>query len=118
MQQKSSDTKYENYGNDANIVMIIARSEIKDLIAEKVDSLYAERTWTEEKTQIEEALVDMLQLGKCAAAYRISTVSIRLQEKMIIELFWCGDADDVSTKWFTRLWKSETFISAVIKQFV
>lgn len=33
-----------NYGSDANVMETIARSEINDMIVEKVYSIYAERT--------------------------------------------------------------------------
>lgn len=52
MHRKPSENKFENYENDAEVMMNIARSEIKSLITENVDLIYAERTETETQSQI------------------------------------------------------------------
>lgn len=57
--------------NSHDIIVQIARSQMKDLNAQEVDRVYAERSQAEVKTQIKEGLVDMLQVGDSGAANRI-----------------------------------------------
>lgn len=49
-----------NYGIYANIMMMIGKTKIKDLIPEKVDHIYADCTQAEVQKQMEGTLVDML----------------------------------------------------------
>lgn len=45
-----------SYGNDADVMMTIARREIKRFIAAEAEQIYAERTQADAQTQIKEIL--------------------------------------------------------------
>lgn len=53
----------------------IAKSDVKGLIAESVDRIYAKRTQTKVQMQIEEILVNTLQIGSKTASHEIKKTS-------------------------------------------
>lgn len=65
-----SEDEFKNYGSNADVMVTLARSNIKRLIAEKVDRNYPKRTQAEVRNQIEETLVDMHQLESSATLKR------------------------------------------------
>lgn len=114
MHSTPSRNKFENYGNDAAVMMTIARSKVNGLISDFVDRVYSERTQAEVQTQIEEALVDMLPLGNNAVSTGLKTASVRFLETTIIELFSRGAADNVMLDWSDLSSGTDTFMKAVV----
>lgn len=96
------ENEFENHSNNFGIMMTIARSKMKGLTGEGADRVYAERTQAEVKTQIEETLVDMLQLGNNAASKEIKTASARFLETFALGLFNGEVANDVISEWFGK----------------
>lgn len=85
MQTPPEKHERANYGCDADIMMTIAEGKMKDLIAQKVDRNYAERTQMPIQEQIEETLVDVLQLGNNDSPNEIKTASARVLQMIMIE---------------------------------
>lgn len=57
-----------NYGSNVNLMNTIARREIRHLVAEETDHIYAERTKADVPKKIKEIFVDMLHLVNNAAS--------------------------------------------------
>lgn len=79
-----SENDFENYGNDADVVMNIARSEIKGLESEEADRVYAGRTPLEVRTQIEETLFNILYLDNSGALNVTRKWFVRLQGTIVL----------------------------------
>lgn len=84
MPTNPSEEERDNYGNDADVVMTIARSDVNGLIAEKGDFTYAERTQAKFVTQIEEIVADMLQLGNHDTSSGIKSASARFLDTIVM----------------------------------
>lgn len=91
---------HESNGDDTDVMLTIARTEIRDLIAEKVDLIYEKRTQAEVQDQIEEALVDILQLGNHAPSRRAKTAFAQFLEMIMMKLFSREAADDIMSERF------------------
>lgn len=89
-----------NYGGNADIILTIAKSEIKDLIAEKAARIYPESAQAEVQSQIEEALVNMLKPSSNAAMNEIKQTFARSLAAVVIAFFSCGAADDIILQCF------------------
>lgn len=113
-----SEDKRDNYGNNADVLMKIAKSEIKGLIAEKVNRIFVEGTQAEIQNQVAQTLVNMLQLGNNAASNGIRTGATRLIEKIVIKLFSHRAAGDVVSECLERWSKSFIFMNAIVEQTV
>lgn len=98
--------------------MKITKSKIKNLILEKADRIFVERAQTEVQTQIEEALVDLHQLGNKTASDGIKRSSDRFPEPMGIAFFSGSGANDVMEKFFKQWCQLETCRNAVVKRIV
>lgn len=91
MHATPSKDKLENYRNDTEVMMMIAKSKVKGFIAERFNRMYAERTQEKGQTQVEEALVAVFQLGKKATRDIIKTASAWFLQPIVTELFNRGE---------------------------
>lgn len=68
MHEKPSKDDRANYGSDTDVMLPIADSKIKNLIAEEVDLVYADCSHADVQAQMDETLVDMLHVGNSATS--------------------------------------------------
>lgn len=94
------EDKRVTYGIDADIMMRTDKRKVKGMIADHVDSIFAERNQAEIQNEVEETLVDMLKLGNIAASNRIKNASARYLEAIMIGFSSRGAADDVRSQCF------------------
>lgn len=99
-------------------MMSIYRGRIKGSIAEEADRVYVERFQAVAQNLIEEKLVDLAQLGCGAALTRTRAASARFLETILVKVFRCGAADDVTSQCFEQWKKSDTFMNAAVEQIV
>lgn len=99
MNTSPSDDALLATGDSSDTIVQIARSEMNDLIAQEVDSLYAERSETKLQIQIVTNLFGMLQLGNSAVPEEIKTASVRLLKAFIFRLFSRGSANDLMSEY-------------------
>lgn len=89
MHSTPSENSLENYENDANVMETIAKTEIKEMVAEESNRNYAERTQAKVQTKIEKTLVDTIQLNNSAASNGTKTGSARFLEMIVMGFFSC-----------------------------
>lgn len=95
MHTPSSEDHRANHGNEADIMVTIAKCEIGELNADEADHIHAERTQVEVQFQLEEPLLDILQLGNNAASNWSEISSTWCLERTKIELLSPGASDDI-----------------------
>lgn len=113
-----SRNELENYGNDAEVMMDIARSEIKCSISEEADSIFTDRTQAESQTQIKNTLANMLQFGHSAFLNGIKTASALLLDTTVVAVFRRMTADEVIAEYFQRWENLNEYMNAIGKQIV
>lgn len=113
-----SDSAPITAGNDAYKIVQIVRKEMKDLIAQRFDRVYAERFQAEVHTQIEKTTVDMLQLGNSAAENGIKIASLGFLKTVPAEPFSREGAKDLVLEYSDCWMMSEKFMNDVVKQIV
>lgn len=118
MHRKTSEVQRVNYGCDADVMMTIASDEIKGLIFEKVDGIYAEQTPAEGQTHIEDIFVNMLQRVNNDAWNRIKTSSAWFPKRIMVELFSPEAAEDVMAQCFEQLSQPDKFMNVGVKKIV
>lgn len=118
MHTKPSVNKRAEYSSDADMMMIISKSDIRILIFEDACRIYADRTQAVVQNQRSEALVDLVQLGNNAAMNWVRKAPARFLETIVIQLFSCGAADNVISEYFEWRSQLDTFINAAMKQMV
>lgn len=99
-------------------MMTIAKSEVKNVIAEEAGRVCAVRTQAEVQKRIEEALVDMLQLGTSACSNEIKRASVWFLEMFVLKLFSHEAGVDFMSDCLERWMKTDKFLNAVVKRIV
>lgn len=98
--------------------MTIANSKIKELLVEKINRVYAERTQTKSQSQFKETLVNILPIGNRAVWSEIKTVSIRFLQMVLDTLTRHEDADDSMSSGLERWTSFDKFMNALLKRIV
>lgn len=95
MLTKPFEEKHARYGRNDGNMMTTVRCEIKHLIAENVDLIYALQPQAEVQNKVQEAHVSLLQLGKNVKLNGIKPAFARLLERKVIEFSNFSAAYDV-----------------------
>lgn len=88
---------------------MIAKTEIKDLIAEEAARIYVGGTQAEVRLQIEQTIVYMQHLGINSASNGVKTAYAQFLETIMIKICSCRAADDDVSEYFKWWSQLDTF---------